>query len=267
MATDERDRDRDGGNLQPPSWDGNPARWQVFKDEVRLWTLASNARVQYCLAARLVRQLTGSARRIGLSMTDADLSADSEEDPLSGITRLMTRLAALAPADIIRKGAHLNAFFREEKYKRRSGERIAEWISRWDDGLDKLGQDGVDFAATGDLAGWFFLQHSGLSEDRIEMVRASVPMDREFNLPLVKSAVLRLFPNAHERERRASVVPGGWRGASRFPRRSVNEARPLPRSPTFDDVDDVDDGDDDDGDFVDCYEDEDDDGGDYRSYV
>ena len=37
----------------PPSWDGNPERWQTYKDEVRIWILGTNLDVGYCVAAAL----------------------------------------------------------------------------------------------------------------------------------------------------------------------------------------------------------------------
>ena len=177
----------------------------------------------------------------------------------------MERLEALAPSDVVRKGAQLSAFFKEDRYRRRQGERLAEWVSRWDEGLDKLRTDGVDFAATGPLCGWWFLQHAALSEDRIEMVRASVPLNREFDLVVVKSAVLHLFPNLHEREgRQGAPQSAAWR--ARLGRRTVSayEARAsssLQQEPAAqddagdDDVDDVDDDADDDGGFYDCVDD------------
>ena len=56
-----------------PSWDGNPAAWQVYRQEVRLWKLGCDPETKVCLAARLAARLDGSARRIALQMTDDEL--------------------------------------------------------------------------------------------------------------------------------------------------------------------------------------------------
>ena len=57
-----------------PSRNGNPETWEQYKDEVRIWQLGSSLDVSYSLAARLVQQLRGPARRIGLSMKDEELA-------------------------------------------------------------------------------------------------------------------------------------------------------------------------------------------------
>ena len=67
MATAGRDEARE----HVPSWNGSPETWQSYKDEVRIWLLGTKLDVEYSLAARLVAKLKGSARRVGLAMTDA----------------------------------------------------------------------------------------------------------------------------------------------------------------------------------------------------
>ena len=197
----------------PPSWDGNPERWQTYKDEVRIWTLGTNLDVGYCVAARLVSALRGSARRVGLSMADNDLEPDqgaeaSEGVPArpknlkKGIQNLMARLQTLAPADTKRRGGYMKEFFKDEKYRRRQGERIAEWISRWEEGVERLSQDGIDFLGTDDLAGWFFLEQAALGEEWLELVGTIACPDGKIDLDVIvlKSTVLRPFPNIHVRE-------------------------------------------------------------------
>ena len=45
-----------GGTLHAlvPSWDGNPAKWRDYQQEVKLWQLSENLEVNQCLASRLV---------------------------------------------------------------------------------------------------------------------------------------------------------------------------------------------------------------------
>ena len=50
-----------------PAWDGNPANWRRYRDEVRVWLLAERTdNISYSLAARLIQRLTGAARRVAL---------------------------------------------------------------------------------------------------------------------------------------------------------------------------------------------------------
>ena len=142
-------RDEDFAQSKVPSWNGNPETWESFKDEVRIWLLGVKVNVEYCLAARLVNALRGPARRIGLSMTDAELSADPPAAPkgggkggdggdqaapaaatraelTAGVTRLMERLQALAPQMHQRRGTYMREFFKDERYARKPGERLTD---------------------------------------------------------------------------------------------------------------------------------------------
>ena len=123
---------RDDHGRKIPSWDGRPDTWQEYKDEVRIWVLGSPNTADYSMAARLVAHLKGPARRIGLAMTDTELSPEVTETPSAdgtttkkevnhkkSIELLLDRLQALAPQQQDRRGQYLRDFFREEKYRRR----------------------------------------------------------------------------------------------------------------------------------------------------
>ena len=119
---------RDDHGRQIPGWDGRPDTWEEYKDEVRIWVLGSPSTADYSMAARLVAHLKGPARRIGLAMTDKELSPEvTETTDGAGHTRkdvshaesiktLLDRLQALAPQQQDRRGQYLRDFFREEKY-------------------------------------------------------------------------------------------------------------------------------------------------------
>ena len=196
-----------------PHWTGNPETWQTYKDEVRIWMLGTKLDVEFSLAARLVSKLKGPARRVGLSMADAELEP-KRTDPIDlklGIKNLMSKLETLVPHAQDRRGNYMQEFFRAEKYKRRPAERIPEWITRWEEGAELLQRDGIDLSKLKDLPGWFFLEHANLSEDRCEMVRASVEADEIYNIPVLKATLLRLFPRLHLRERKMGgprLLPG-----------------------------------------------------------
>ena len=113
----------------------------------------------------------------------------------------MDRLATLAPQLHQRRGTYMREFFKEERYARRSGERLTDWLPRWDLGLERLRRDGVDLAGIQDLSGWYFLEHARLGETRLELVRTSIQDPaQQYHLATLRSVILRLFPHIHSRE-------------------------------------------------------------------
>ena len=215
-------RDEEFAQARIPSWNGNPESWETYRDEVRIWLLGVKVDVDYCLAARLVSQLRGPARRIGLAMTDDELSADPPAPPaeegqprpartraqsVAGINRLLSRLESLAPQMHQRRGTYMREFFKEERYARRPGERLTDWLPRWDLGLERLRRDGVDLAGIDDLSGWYFLEHARLGETRLELVRTSIQDPaQQYHLGTLRQIVLRLFPHVHTREGRSHAT-------------------------------------------------------------
>ncbi len=101
---------RDNRNDQP-TWDGNPTTWRPFKDEVRIWTLGCDADVKYCIAARLVRNLTGPARRAALTLKEDELQP-TDVNKKAGIQAVMAKLMKTFGDDsVVRKGESLEEFF------------------------------------------------------------------------------------------------------------------------------------------------------------
>ena len=110
-----------------PSWDGNPAGWQCYQEQVRIWRLGENLGVRYSLAARLISRLSGAARRACISMPDEDLMPirgvseerdangditvyEIEADLSAGISNVMKRLRGqLHPEPVVSRGGALNA--------------------------------------------------------------------------------------------------------------------------------------------------------------
>ena len=60
-----------GDRRHIPTWNGNAAKWESFRDEIRVWRLGENLNVKCSLAARLVSGLSGPARMTCMIM-DAD---------------------------------------------------------------------------------------------------------------------------------------------------------------------------------------------------
>ena len=159
-----------------PGWDGNPSSWETYKQEVRIWKLGTDFSVKYSPAARLLAKLTGSARRVAYAIKDEDLKG-TEERPHKGVEAIMTLLEQnLSGEKEVRKGESMEDFFAGHKFARRTGERITDWISRWDEGVRKLSDDGI--ALENDLSGFFFTKMANLTAIRRELVLAKVPKGR-----------------------------------------------------------------------------------------
>ena len=133
-----------------PSWDGNPLTRQTFLEEVKLWALSEDLDAKYSLAARLVKNLKGPARRACHSLTPKELApvrAKKEGDReylMAGINNVFQRLEhALGVEPATRKGQKMEAFFGTQKYWRHPGERVADWTTRWNEGVQNLETDGV----------------------------------------------------------------------------------------------------------------------------
>ena len=109
-----------------PSWNGDPATWTSFSDEVKLWRLSENMEVNFSLASRLVRQLSGSARRavaklpadelhppyVAAPGTTLDPSEKKAWRNTRGIDNVMAKLLKdLGQQKPVRKGQSLHEFF------------------------------------------------------------------------------------------------------------------------------------------------------------
>ena len=177
----------DGGRRFIPRWDGNPGTFRIYVQEVELWAMTEDLNVRYAIAARLVQNLTGAARRACQGMTKAELSPLSplhdevgnlimEGDPSAGITNVLNRLKEkLGPQTTVRKGQSLSEFFRSKRYHRASTERVSDWLTRFEEGLNRLRDDGVDITKVGDLVGWYMLDMCSLSAERRERVLGALP--------------------------------------------------------------------------------------------
>ena len=164
-----------------PAWDGNPAFWKRYKDEIRIWLLAERTdTVSYSLAARMIQRLTGAARRVALSMPDEELKPDAgykdgdkevPADHAAAVKRLLAKLeATLTPEQSVRRGATMQEFFSTRKFYRIFGERVTEFSVRFDEGINALKDDGIDTSALEPVLGWFFLNMVRLTPERKERI-------------------------------------------------------------------------------------------------
>ena len=200
-----------------PSWNGDPSTWTSFSDEVKLWRLSENMEVNFSLASRLVRQLSGSARRavaklpadelhppyVAIPGKDLDPSEKKAWRNNTGIDNVMAKLLKdLGQQKPVRKGQSLHEFFGTPKYQRRRGERVTDWLTRFEEGLTKLREDDIDLLELEDVAGWFLLFRAGLTPERKERIIGTLP-DEHFPFEPIKRSLIRLFPEMHALERSA----------------------------------------------------------------
>ena len=216
-----------------PRWNGDPSRFQHWKDEVRIYKLGENLNVNRSGAACLVGGLSGPARKVGLSMTDEDLfpyatvyparvppaagqPAGDVPVPLDGpgkidytavnrlgienlVGRLQNKIVTQAP---VLKGERMTKFFEQREYFRGRGERISEYIIRWDESVERLEEAGVDVMKMEDIPGWFFLRRAGLNLERRERILGQLK-DDHYPIEDIKNICIRFFPDTHTNERSA----------------------------------------------------------------
>ena len=77
MAADAGSSDR----RHIPTWNGNAAKWESFRDEVQIWRPGENLNVKYSLAARLVSGLSGPARMTCMTINADQLHPPTGEGP------------------------------------------------------------------------------------------------------------------------------------------------------------------------------------------
>ena len=147
-------------------------------------------------------------------------SAINERGVQAVLTRLRATLAVVEPE---RRGEALAEFFSSTKYHRRSGERINEWMLRFEEGLDRLKEDGIDLVQNlEDIAGWMMVMRAGLSSERRERCLAAIPLVRPYLLAQIRPVLLRQFVDLHLQERTRTRAPPP-------PSFSQSRGRPHPR--------------------------------------
>ena len=214
-----------GDRRHIPTWNGNAAKWESFRDEIRVWRLGENLNVKYRLVARLVSGLSGPARMTCMTM---DAATADERQNIASLDKVMNvlQLSLLVKKLPARKNELLHAFFRDDSLARTKGEPIAMWLVRYNEQLGKLNRVGLDIVTSlPDVAGWQALNLAGLTEDRIERVVSRLP-DDTFPLDAISVEINRVLASVHMSEHVSStpaILPGhAW---------SSNERERVSRNP------------------------------------
>ncbi|CAL1132431.1 unnamed protein product, partial [Cladocopium goreaui] len=184
------ERDQSGGAWsRVPVWDGSPQTWRAFQREMKWWTssLDLEGTKKYNLAARWLLRQSGVVRQRGEEFNPDELEYQKEvkgqdpqtgdevvitpEDPLSGLTKLLKALEGInGKTTLDKRGELRNLFYLE--LKRKPGERIAEFCSRFRVSLADLRTEGVTLPS-GEV-GWFFKTKLGLDPLRVQLLETAL---------------------------------------------------------------------------------------------
>ena len=143
-----------------PTWDGDPKSWRAFSREMTWWMEALDVQStkKYNLAARWLLRQSGIVRQRGEEFTPAELAfqpavtaKDPEtdedviitpEDPLAGLNKLLKALESInGKTQLDKRGDLRNTFYLE--LKRKPGERISEFCTRFRSAVAELRMEGV----------------------------------------------------------------------------------------------------------------------------
>ena len=122
-----------GDRRHIPTWNGNAAKWESFRAEIRVWRLGENLNVKYSLAAKLVSGLSVPARKTCMSMCadqlhpppgNGHVATADERRNITGLDNVMNvlQMSPLVKKLPARENELLHAFFRDDSLARTKGE-------------------------------------------------------------------------------------------------------------------------------------------------
>ena len=89
------------------------------------------------------------------------------------------------------------------KLQRKRGERITDYITRFEEGIKTLQDNDINLLTVDDVPGWMLMRKASLTKERRERLIAALP-DEHFAINDVKRVLVRLFPELHIDEHRES---------------------------------------------------------------
>ena len=217
------EKDGNGGAWsRVPTWDGSPQSWRAFKREMAWWCSALDlaSTTKYNLAARWLLRQSGVVRQRGEEFTPQELQHQPEitaEDPVSkeqvvitpanplaGIEKLMSALEEInGKTTLDKRGELRNQFYLE--LRRRPGERIAEFSTRFRTMVSDLRTEGVNLPS-GEV-GWFYKSKLGLDALRTQLLETALNGVEDYES--IEREVLRLFKDLHAQDPLRTRTFGG----------------------------------------------------------
>ena len=193
-----------------PTWDGSPLTWRAFKREMSWWvsSLDLESTRRYNLAARWLLRQTGIVRQRGEEFSPSDLEykpavegIDPETnevieitgpDYLFGLNKLLDALEGINGLTALDKRGELRSQFYTE-LRRRPGERLSEFCTRFRTAIADLRAEGVALPTT--EVGWFFRDKLGLDPLRKQLLDTALHGREEYEI--IEAEALRLFKDLH----------------------------------------------------------------------
>ena len=208
--------DKDEGHgawSKVPIWDGSPQTWRSFRREMAWWTssLDLESTKKYNLAARWLLRQTGMVRARGEEFLPEELVYQPEivgkdpetgedviltpADPLHGIKKLMKALEEMNGKTTLDKRGELRGQFYLE-LKRRPGERISEFCTRFRTMVADLKSEGVSLPSS--ELGWFLRSKLGLDPLRTQLLDTALGGSEDYEV--IEREILRLFKDLHSQD-------------------------------------------------------------------
>ena len=116
------------------------------------------------------------------------------------MTRLETELGQQRPQ---KKGESLEMFFASNKLQRKRGERITDYIARFEEGIKTPQDNAINLLTIDDVLGWMLMRKASLTQERRERLIAALP-DEHFAINDVERVLVRLLLELHINEHRES---------------------------------------------------------------
>eukprot|EP00971_Amphidinium_carterae_P341461 6480260-Amphidinium_carterae.1 len=191
-----------------PSWDGNPASWRRWREDVRIWQLSCRRPTtgDTWPAGRMIAKLAGTARAVAMRIPIENLSAEPER-PWHGVDTIIRLLEQeLIPRQELRQTDALTRFYENEQGSRRSAQSIHAFNSYFLQEVEKLRDEGIK--TDGMLLAWWYMKKAKLSHERKErLIGLLSARDGDVpsydDLPAFMNMAARLFPDIHRTEQRS----------------------------------------------------------------
>ena len=102
-----------------------------------------------------------------------------------------------------KNGESLEMFFATNKLQRKRGERVTDYITRFEEGIKTLQDTEIHLLTIDDVPGWMLMIKASLTQERRERLIAALP-EEHFGINDVKRVLVRLYPELHVNEHRES---------------------------------------------------------------
>ena len=102
-----------------------------------------------------------------------------------------------------KKGESLEMFFASNQLQRKRGDRVTDYITRFEEGIKTLQDNEINLLIIDDVPGWMLMRKKSLTQERRERLIAALP-DEHFAINDMKLVLVRLFPELHINEHRES---------------------------------------------------------------